>query len=158
MARDDHIHRFESCQGVWLIDIQEQRFCWLPSGATVDGQLAWDRYCQLELDLARGGFAVSLDEDGMAILRAWSHGRDCRFCRTPGKAPIGQSSQSPAPAGRRDRKGETGSIPREVDLGGRSDSEFAQTRHLLEVLIEQERRAERQRMNDLLWSSPPEGS
>src|SRR5688500_5765177 len=74
------LHRFESCYGVWLIDIEHRRFCRLRYREAHTPTSNWARYYDLELDLARGGFAITLNEEGTVVLRAWSHMEPCRFC------------------------------------------------------------------------------
>ena len=87
------LQRVESCRGVWIFDLGQRRFCRVPADGRPPPATEWSTYDDLEIDLVRGRFAVTLN-DCNTVLRSWFHVHSCPFCAPRDRQP---SRPSPEP-------------------------------------------------------------
>jgi hypothetical protein len=73
----------DSCSFTWVFDEPRRRFRRVPRGAALDvpaPAAAWTHYDRLELNEARGSFAVFADAEGTHVFRCWLHRDPCPRC------------------------------------------------------------------------------
>lgn len=76
----------DSCSFTWVFDEKRRRFRRLPRGASLDVPAPaedWITYHRLEMNGARGSFAVFADVGGTQVFRCWVHRDPCPRCQPP---------------------------------------------------------------------------
>jgi hypothetical protein len=77
------MRQIESCNSLWLFDVDSARFCRLPRGADPsdgDTQGDWQPYFELDVDDDGGGFRVALDAGRTHWLSSYRHTDPCQYC------------------------------------------------------------------------------
>lgn len=86
-GRGTPLRVLNSCSFTWVFDEQRRRFRRVPRGATLDVPAApdaWITYDRLELNDARGSFAVFANVAGTHVFRCWLHRDPCPRCQPAG--------------------------------------------------------------------------
>jgi hypothetical protein len=91
LGRHTPLRVLDSCSFTWVFDEQRRRFRRVPRGAALDlpaPRGAWITYDRVELNDARGSFAVFADAGGTHVFRCWLHRDPCPRCRPAGEDGI----------------------------------------------------------------------
>ncbi len=74
--------RFDSCNSIWILDREAQRFARMPRGSKVEPsalQGRWEPFFAFDIH-DDGSHVLALNESRTRLLRFWEHSDPCPHC------------------------------------------------------------------------------